>query len=95
MLNINDKKIEEIKNAKAEKRVELMYIIAEILNGKVIDKYQFSKTSKSIKIDNYKINLTTKKVDGKVIVKELDITDEEKLKNSNIHDEIWKTIKIN
>ena len=95
MLNINDKKIEEIKNAKAEKRVELMYIIAEILNGKVIDKYQFSKTSKYIKIDNYKINLTTKKVDGKVIVKELDITDEEKLKNSNIHDGIWKTIKIN
>lgn len=91
MIKINEKQIEQITNIEVITRNETIEQLSQIINSSLYDQFRWTKTSKCLKINDCRIELTTKKLsNGHSIVKQLNIFQEDS-KGSIL---AWKTVDI-
>jgi hypothetical protein len=78
MIEINANQVEQIKNIETMSRVDAMEQLSNIVNSSLSDQFRWTKTSKCLKVNDCRIDLTTRKnKDGHVIIKELNIFQED------------------
>jgi hypothetical protein len=87
-MKLTEKQIEEIRNLETITRAEMFPLVAQIINAKESSTRRLSISSRSLKINDYSVDLETRKQkNGHVKITRIDLINE-----NDLHD--WQTIKI-
>ncbi|MBU3173402.1 hypothetical protein [Clostridium estertheticum] len=86
---ITDNQLEQIKKIEGSTRKEAMQQVSNIIQAEIYDQFRMSGTSKCLRINEYIIDITTKKIkNGNIVIREIDVINEKNIKDWTIYDGI-------